>query len=244
MRMNPKEYVDSVLFEVRKRDTDQTEFHQSVHELFDCIVSVGILKPKYQDARILERMVEPERVIIFRVPWVDDSNEIHVERGFRVQMNSAVGPYKGGLRTHPSVNLSVLKSLAFEQTFRNALTTLSIGGAMGGSDFDANEKSDIEIMSFCQSFSTELNRHVEANTDIVDGDIGVEGREIGFLFGQYKRCTGRFYGTFTGRGLNWGGAEIRVKAAGFSVVYFADEMVKARRDDLAGKTVCAKIGAS
>jgi glutamate dehydrogenase (NADP+) len=197
--------------------------------------------PKYQKAKILERMVEPERTIMFRVPWLDDKGEIQVNKGYRIEMNSAIGPYKGGLRLHPSVNLGVLKFLAFEQVFKNALTTLPMGGGKGGSDFNPKGKSDNEVMKFCQSFMTELSRHIGPNTDVPAGDIGVGGREIGYMFGQYKRLRNEFSGVLTGKGLNWGGSLIRPEATGYGCVYFVEEMLKTRGESLKGK-VCAVSG--
>jgi len=193
--------------------------------------------PKYKHAKILERMTEPERVIMFRIPWVDDKGEIQLNKGYRIEMNSAIGPYKGGLRFHPTVNLSILKFLAFEQVFKNSLTTLPMGGGKGGSDFDPKGKSDNEIMRFCQSFMTELFRHIGPNTDVPAGDIGVGGREIGFLFGQYKRLRNEFTGVLTGKGLEWGGSLIRPEATGYGAVYFAEEMLNTRGDSIKGKTV-------
>jgi glutamate dehydrogenase (NADP+) len=194
--------------------------------------------PKYKKGKILERMVEPERVIMFRVPWLDDKGEIQINRGFRIQMNSAIGPYKGGLRLHPTVNLGILKFLAFEQVFKNSLTTLPMGGGKGGSDFDPKGKSDNEVMRFCQSFMTELSKHIGADTDVPAGDIGTGGREIGFLFGQYKRLRNEFTGVLTGKGLGWGGSLIRPEATGYGVVYFAQEMLATKNDKIEGKTVC------
>jgi len=218
------------------KDPAETEFHQAVSEVLESIEPVMERNPHYRDAKILERLVEPERVIIFRVPWIDDQGEIQVNRGFRIQMNSAIGPYKGGLRFHPSVNLSIMKFLAFEQTFKNALTTLAMGGAKGGSDFDPKGKSDKEVMRFCQSFMTELFRHIGPDTDVPAGDIGVAAREIGFLFGQYKRLTNQVTGVLTGKNLNWGGSLIRPQATGYGCVYFAGEMLAAKGQSLEGKT--------
>jgi glutamate dehydrogenase (NADP+) len=206
-----------------------------VQEVLDSLRLVLAKRPEYRAARILERIVEPERVIMFRVPWFDDQGEMQVNRGFRIEMNSAIGPYKGGLRFHPSVNLGILKFLAFEQVFKNSLTTLPMGGGKGGSDFDPKGKSDNEVMRFCQSFMTELWRHIGPNTDVPAGDIGVGGREIGYLFGQYKRLANEFTGVLTGKGLNWGGSLIRPEATGYGCVYFAQEMLKSRKDSLEGK---------
>ncbi len=221
---------------VKSRDPSQNEFHQAVTEVMDSILPVLDRNPEYRDLKILERLVEPERVIIFRVPWMDDRGGIHVNRGFRIEMNSAIGPYKGGLRFHPSVNLGILKFLAFEQVFKNALTTLPMGGGKGGSDFDPKGKSDNEIMRFCQSFMSELFRHIGPNTDVPAGDIGVGAREIGFLFGMYKKLRNEFTGVLTGKGLKWGGSLIRPEATGYGSVYFAAEMLAARQDSLENKT--------
>ncbi|XHH10104.1 MAG: NADP-specific glutamate dehydrogenase [Candidatus Bathyarchaeia archaeon] len=222
---------------VKQKNPNQPEFHQAVEEVVTSIWPVIENNPKYQSANILERIVEPERVIMFRVTWANDKGELQVNRGYRIQMNSAIGPYKGGLRFHPSVNLSVLKFLAFEQVFKNSLTTLPMGGAKGGSDFDPKGKSDAEVMRFCQSFMLELSRHVGADTDVPAGDIGVGGREIGFLFGMYKRLRNEFTGVLTGKGLNWGGSLIRPEATGYGVTYFAQEMLKMRNEDFKGKVV-------
>ncbi len=221
---------------VATRDGNEKEFLQAVHEVFESVKAVMEQNPEYRKVKILERIAEPERVIMFRVPWEDDRGEIHVNRGFRIQMNSAIGPYKGGLRFHPSVTLSILKFLAFEQVFKNALTTLPMGGGKGGSDFDPKGKSDAEVMRFCQSFMVELSRHIGPNTDVPAGDIGVGGREIGYLFGAYKRIRNEFTGVLTGKSLNWGGSLIRPEATGFGSVYFASEMLKTRNDTLDGKT--------
>jgi glutamate dehydrogenase (NADP+) len=229
-------YVTSVMAAVEAKDPAETEFHQAVHEVYQCLAPVVEARPEYRQAKILERMAEPERAIIFRVPWVDDEGEVHVNRGFRVQMSSAIGPYKGGLRFHPSVNLGLLKFLAFEQVFKNALTTLPIGGAKGGSDFDPKGRSNGEVRRFCQSFMTELYRHIGQFTDVPAGDIGVGSREIGYLFGQYKRLTNQFSGALTGKGFAWGGSLVRPEATGYGAVYFAQEMLGTRGDDLAGKT--------
>jgi glutamate dehydrogenase (NADP+) len=216
--------VDEFLKKVELRNSNEPEFLQSVQEVAETIIPFLEQAPKYRKAKILERMVEPERVIMFRVPWLDDAGEVQVNRGFRVQMNSAIGPYKGGLRFHPSVNLSILKFLAFEQVLKNSLTGLPMGGGKGGSDFDPKGKSDNEIMKFCQSFMTELYRHVGADIDVPAGDIGVGGREVGYLFGQYKRIKGEFTGVLTGKGPGWGGSVIRPEATGYGVVYFAEDM--------------------
>jgi len=220
---------------VKARDPDQPEFHQAVEEVADSVMKVIEKEPRLRKAKILERIVEPERAFQFRVPWVDDKGEVQINRGFRVQFNSAIGPYKGGLRFHPSVNLSILKFLGFEQIFKNALTTRPIGGAKGGSDFDPKGKSDNEVMHFCHSFMNELHAHIGANTDVPAGDIGVGGREIGFLFGQYKKLANRFDGVLTGKGLNWGGSLIRPEATGYGAVYFTAEMAKARGESFKGK---------
>ncbi|MEX2089589.1 MAG: NADP-specific glutamate dehydrogenase [Bacteroidota bacterium] len=230
------EYVGSFMAHVKAKNQGEPEFHQAVQEVVESLAGVLDRYPEYRSAKILERMVEPERVIIFRVPWLDDQGEIHVNRGFRIEMNSAIGPYKGGLRFHPSVNIGILKFLAFEQVFKNSLTTLPMGGGKGGSDFDPKGKSDNEVMRFCQSFMTELYRHIGADTDVPAGDIGVGGREIGFLFGQYKRLKNEFTGVLTGKGLNWGGSLIRPEATGYGAVYFAAEMLATRNQTLEGKT--------
>src|SRR5437868_3561083 len=221
---------------VKAKNPAEPEFHQAVREVFDSLRLVLQKHPEYQEAKILERVVEPERVIMFRVPWFDDQGTIQVNRGFRIEMNSAIGPYKGGLRFHPSVTLGILKFLAFEQVFKNSLTTLPMGGGKGGSDFDPKGKSDNEVMRFCQSFMTELQRHIGPDTDVPAGDIGVGGREIGFLFGQYKRLRNEFTGVLTGKGLGWGGSLIRPEATGYGCVYFALEMLKSRKDTFDGKT--------
>ncbi len=218
------------------KDPEQKEFHQAVQEVVETVQPVLDRNPEYRQARILERIAEPERTIIFRVPWMDDAGNVQVNRGFRIEMNSAIGPYKGGLRFHPSVNLSILKFLAFEQVFKNALTTLPMGGGKGGSDFDPKGKSDAEVMRFCQGFMAELFRHIGPNTDVPAGDIGVGGREIGFLFGMFKKLTNEFSGVLTGKGLGWGGSLIRPEATGYGSVYFAAEMLATRNDSLEGKT--------
>jgi glutamate dehydrogenase (NADP+) len=220
----------------KQRNVNETEFLQAVYEVAEKVIPYIEKNPKYKKAKILERMIEPERVIIFRVPWVDDSGEYHVNRGYRVQINSAIGPYKGGLRFHPSVNLSILKFLAFEQVFKNSLTTLPMGGGKGGSDFDPKGKTDNEVMRFCQSFMTELSKHIGAEWDVPAGDIGVGGREIGFMYGQYKRQQNEFVGVLTGKGQEYGGSLIRPEATGYGTLYFAEEMMKANSDGLKGKT--------
>ncbi|MCP4092283.1 MAG: NADP-specific glutamate dehydrogenase [Planctomycetes bacterium] len=230
------DYIQEVLTAVKNRDTHQAEFIQAVDEVLTSLAPILERHPEYKSARILERVVEPERVIMFRVPWMDDSGGVHVQRGFRVEFNSAIGPYKGGLRFHPSVNLGILKFLGFEQVFKNSLTTLPMGGGKGGSDFDPKGKSDNEVMRFCQSFMTELQRHIGPDTDVPAGDIGVGGREIGYLFGQYKRLRNEFTGVLTGKGLNWGGSLIRPEATGYGTVYFAAEMLNTKGDSLEGKT--------
>ena len=227
--------VDEFMEAIVAKNPGEAEFHQAVREVVDSVMSVVESEPVYQEAGILERLVEPERVIMFRVPWVDDGGEVHVNRGFRVEMNSAIGPFKGGLRFHPTVNLGVLKFLAFEQIFKNALTTLYMGGGKGGSDFDPKGKSDGEVMRFCQSFMSELFRHIGPDTDVPAGDIGVGGREIGYLFGQYKKLSNRFCGVLTGKGLNFGGSLIRPEATGYGAVYFAEEMLATRGDSVGGK---------
>ena len=229
-------YIESVLDEVRAKNPGEPEFLQAVSEVYGTLEPVIERWPRYREARILEQMAEPERVIIFRVPWVNDAGEVQVNRGFRVQMNSAIGPFKGGLRFHPTVRLGVLKFLAFEQVYKNALTTLPMGGAKGGSDFDPKGKSNAEVRRFCQSFMTELHRHIGQFADVPAGDIGVGAREIGFLFGQYKRITGEFAGVITGKGHGWGGSLVRPEATGYGAAYFAEEMLATRGDSLAGKT--------
>jgi len=231
----PGDYIEDVMISVRAKNPAEPEFHQAVREVFDSLRLVLAKHPEYQSNRILDRIVEPERVLMFRVPWTDDQGSVQVNRGFRIEMNSAIGPYKGGLRFHPSVNLGILKFLAFEQVFKNSLTTLPMGGGKGGSDFDPKGKSDNEVMRFCQSFMTELQRHIGPDTDVPAGDIGVGGREIGYLFGQYKRLRNEFTGVLTGKGLNWGGSLIRPEATGYGCVYFAEEMLKSRKDKLEGK---------
>jgi len=231
----PGGYIEDIMITVKSKNPAEPEFHQAVQEVLESLRVVLQRHPEYREGRILERMIEPERVIMFRVPWLDDEGNIQVNRGFRIEMNSAIGPYKGGLRFHASVNLGILKFLAFEQVLKNSLTTLPMGGGKGGSDFDPKGKSNNEVMRFCQSFMTELARHIGPNTDIPAGDIGVGGREIGFLFGQYKRLRDEFTGVLTGKGLNWGGSLIRPEATGYGCVYFAHEMLKTRNDSLEGK---------
>ena len=231
-------YVDEVLASVREKNTDQPEFIQAVTEVLESIRPVvDASEKKYRDAALLERLVEPDRVIMFRVPWTDDAGKVHVQRGFRVQFNNAIGPYKGGLRFHPSVYIGILKFLGFEQVFKNALTTLPIGGAKGGSDFDPHGKSDAEVMRFCQSFMTELYKYVGADIDVPAGDIGVGGREVGYLFGQYKRITGSYEGMLTGKGLTFGGSLIRTQATGYGLLYHTEEILRLNGQTLAGKTV-------
>ncbi len=229
-------YVRDLMEEVKAKNPAQPEFHQAVEEVAESLALVLDRHPEYKTARILERIIEPERVITFRVAWVDDQGEIQINRGYRIEMNSAIGPYKGGLRFHPSVNLGILKFLAFEQVFKNSLTTLPMGGGKGGSDFDPKGKSDLKIMRFCQAFMDELFRHIGPDTDVPAGDIGVGGREIGYLFGRYKKLRNEFTGVLTGKGLNWGGSLIRPEATGYGCVYFASEMLSTRRQSLEGKT--------
>jgi len=235
------DYINQILNLVKAKNPAEPEFHQAVLEVLDSLRLVLDRHPEYQEAKILERITEPERVLMFRVPWFDDKGKVQVNRGFRIEMNSAIGPYKGGLRFHPSVNLGILKFLAFEQVFKNSLTTLPMGGGKGGSDFDPKGKSDNEVMRFCQSFMTELYRHIGPDTDVPAGDIGVGGREIGFLFGQYKRLKNEFAGVLTGKGLGWGGSLIRPEATGYGCVYFAEEMLKTKKYKLEGK-VCLVSG--
>ena len=232
-----KNYVERFMSELIARNPGESEFHQAVREVVESVADYVVAYPYLMDFKILERMVEPERVIMFRVPWMDDRGEIHINRGYRVQMNSAIGPYKGGLRFHASVNLSIMKFLAFEQTFKNALTTLPMGGGKGGSDFSPRGRSDAEVMRFCQSFMTELQRHIGPDTDVPAGDIGVGGREIGYLFGQYKRLKDEFTGTLTGKGLAWGGSLLRPEATGYGVCYFAEQMLARAGKSFEGQTV-------
>lgn len=233
MYNSPTEFLNYV----KKKNPNEPEFHQAVYEVVESIWPIISDNPKYNTANLLERIIEPERTIIFRVTWVDDEGNVQVNKGYRVEMNSAIGPYKGGLRFHPSVNLGILKFLAFEQVFKNSLTTLPMGGGKGGSDFDPKGKSDGEIMRFCQNFMMELSRHIGPDTDVPAGDIGVGVREIGYLFGMYKRLRNEFTGVLTGKGINWGGSLIRPEATGYGVVYFAEEMLKTREDNFKDKTV-------
>jgi len=232
-----KDKIEAFLKLVKDKNSHETEFLQAVHEVAETVIPFIEDNPKYQGKMLLERMVEPERTIIFRVPWVDDQGNTQVNRGFRVEFNSAIGPYKGGLRFHPSVNLSILKFLGFEQVFKNSLTTLPMGGGKGGSDFNPKGKSDNEVMHFCQSFMSELSRHIGPNTDVPAGDIGVGGREIGFMFGQYKKLQNEFTGVFTGKGISYGGSLIRPEATGYGCVYFANNMLSTKGDSIKGKTV-------
>lgn len=231
--MTKQEFLNSI----KAKNPAQPEFMQAVEEVVDSVWDVYMANPRFTEAKIMDRIVEPERTIMFRVPWTDDQGNVQINRGYRVEFNSAIGPYKGGLRFHPSVTLSILKFLGFEQIFKNSLTTLPMGGGKGGSDFDTKGKSDNEIMRFCQSFMSELFRHIGANTDVPAGDIGVGGREIGYLFGMYKKLRNEFVGVLTGKGLNWGGSLIRPEATGFGNVYFAEEMLKTKGDNFEGKTV-------
>jgi len=233
MEQNIQDFLDKV----SQRNQNEPEFMQAVHEVSETIIPFIEENKKYQNMQLLERMVEPERVIMFRVSWLDDEGNIQVNRGFRIQMNSAIGPYKGGLRFHPSVNLSILKFLAFEQVFKNSLTTLPMGGGKGGSDFDPKGKSDNEVMRFCQSFMTELYRHIGPDTDVPAGDIGVGAREVGYMFGQYKRLQNEFTGILTGKGLSYGGSLVRPEATGYGNVYFAQNMLRTRDESFEGKTV-------
>ena len=230
-------YVEQFMSELIARNPGEKEFHQAVREVVESVAPYVMSYPHLMDMKILERMVEPERVIMFRVPWMDDKGEIHINRGYRVQMNSAIGPYKGGIRFHASVNLSIMKFLAFEQTFKNSLTTLPMGGAKGGSDFSPRGKSDAEVMRFCQSFMTELQRHIGPDTDVPAGDIGVGGREVGYMFDQYKRLRDEFTGTLTGKGQCWGGSLMRPEATGYGVCYFAQDMLATKGKSFEGQTV-------
>jgi len=230
------DYVADLMAQVKAKNPAEPEFHQAVEEVARSLTLVMERHPEYRKAKILERIIEPERMIMFRVPWMDDSGNVHVNRGFRIEMNSAIGPYKGGLRFHPTVNLGILKFLAFEQVFKNSLTTLPMGGGKGGADFDPKGKSDNEVMRFCQSFMSELFRHIGPDTDVPAGDIGVGGREIGFMFGQYRKLRNEFTGVLTGKGLNWGGSLIRPEATGYGAVYFAAEMLSTRKETMNGKT--------
>jgi len=231
-------WVDGFMAELIRKNPGENEFHQAVREVVESVAPMIMAYPYLREQKVMERIVEPERVIMFRVPWMDDQGEVQINRGFRVQMNSAIGPYKGGIRFHASVNLSIMKFLAFEQTFKNALTTLPMGGAKGGSDFNPRGKSDAEVMRFCQSFMTELQRHIGADTDVPAGDIGVGGREIGFMFGQYKRLRDEFTGTLTGKGQMWGGSLMRPEATGYGACYFAQAMLATRGESFEGKRVC------
>ena len=235
------DYVKNLIAEVKAKHPAEPEFHQAVQEVAESLDLVLERHPEYRSAKILERIIEPERIIIFRVPWVDDQGEVNINIGYRIEMNSAIGPYKGGLRFHPSVNLGILKFLAFEQVFKNSLTSLPMGGGKGGSDFDPKGKSDLKIMRFCQAFMSELFRHIGPNTDVPAGDIGVGGREIGYLFGQYKKLRNEFTGVLTGKGLNWGGSLIRPEATGYGAVYFAGEMLTTKNQTLEGK-ICLVSG--
>ncbi|MDB0600576.1 NADP-specific glutamate dehydrogenase [Tenacibaculum maritimum] len=232
-----KSKINTFMDYVKERNSNEPEFLQAVHEVAETVIPFIESNPKYQGKKLLERMVEPERTLMFRVAWVDDKGETQVNRGYRVEFNSAIGPYKGGLRFHPSVNLSILKFLGFEQVFKNSLTTLPMGGGKGGSDFNPKGKSDREVMAFCQAFMSELFRHIGANTDVPAGDIGVGGREIGFMFGQYKKLRNEFTGVLTGKGASWGGSLIRPEATGYGDVYFAENMLKTKGDSFEGKTV-------
>lgn len=237
MSSNYQSQIDAFMDSVKAKNGHEPEFLQAVHEVAEAIIPFTEAHPKYKTHKILERIIEPERTILFRVPWLDDQGNVQVNRGYRVEFNSAIGPYKGGLRFHPSVNLSILKFLGFEQIFKNSLTTLPMGGGKGGSDFDPKGKSDNEVMKFCQSFMTELCRHIGADTDVPAGDIGVGGREIGFMFGQYKRIRNEFTGVLTGKARNWGGSLIRPEATGYGTVYFAKEMLATKNDSFNGKLV-------
>lgn len=232
-----QDQIDAFMEKIKERNGHETEFLQAVEEVAEAVIPYIEDHPKYKKARILERIVEPERTIMFRVPWLDDNGEVQVNRGYRIEFNSAIGPYKGGLRFHPTVNMSILKFLGFEQIFKNSLTSLPLGGGKGGSDFNPKGKSDNEVMHFCQSFMTELARHIGAHTDVPAGDIGVGAREIGYMYGQYKRLRNEFTGVLTGKGLNWGGSLIRTEATGYGTVYFAEEMLKTRNDNFHRKTV-------
>lgn len=237
MPTKPTQYVEQFMQELVAKNPAEPEFHQAVKEVVDSLIPCLERNPRYLEAMILERIAEPDRVFMFRVPWQDDQNNIHVNRGYRVEFSNAIGPYKGGLRFHPSVNLGILKFLGFEQIFKNSLTTLPMGGGKGGSDFDPKGKSDSEVMRFCQSFMNELYKYIGANTDVPAGDIGVGGREIGYMFGQFKKLTSNFEGVFTGKGIEWGGSLIRPEATGYGAVYFAQEMLSTRGDSIKGKTV-------
>ncbi|MDO4758382.1 MAG: NADP-specific glutamate dehydrogenase [Rikenellaceae bacterium] len=238
MNEQAKLYVEEFMARIVAKNPNEPEFHQAVREVAESLAPHIVASPVLQKMKILERIAEPERVIIFRVPWLNDKGEVEINRGYRVQMNSAIGPYKGGIRFHPSVNLSILKFLAFEQTFKNSLTTLPMGGGKGGSDFNPKGKSDNEVMRFCQSFMTELQKYIGHDTDVPAGDIGVGGREVGFMFGQYKRLRDEFTGTLTGKGRDWGGSPLRPEATGYGTCYFAEEMLATRGESFQGKTVC------
>ncbi len=235
---NHQNLVNDFMADIIAKNPGEVEFHQAVKEVAETLIPFIEENPQYKKAKILERLAEPERVILFRIPWVDDKGEVQINKGYRIEMNSAIGPYKGGLRFHPTVNLGILKFLAFEQVLKNSLTTLPMGGGKGGSDFDPKGKTDNEVMRFCQSLMTELFRHIGPNTDIPAGDIGVGGREIGFLFGQYKRLKNEFTGVLTGKGREWGGSRIRPEATGYGASYFAEEMLKTKGDSFKGKIVC------
>jgi len=235
--MSVEKDIENFMDMVSGKNQNEKEFLQAVREVVDSVMPFINKHPRYKKAKVLDRIVEPERVVMFRVPWLDDAGDIHINRGYRIEMNSALGPYKGGLRFHPSVNLSILKFLAFEQIFKNSLTQLPLGGGKGGSDFDPKGKSDMEVMKFCQSFMTELSRHIGPNTDVPAGDIGVGGREIGYMFGQYKRLRNEFTGVLTGKALNWGGSLIRPEATGYGSTYMAAEMLKTKKESFKGKTV-------
>ncbi len=239
--MTAKEHIQEIFQQVAKRNPGELEFHQAVKEVLESLEPVISNRPEYVEANILGRIVEPERAITFRVPWQDDQGRVHVNRGFRVQFNSALGPYKGGIRFHPSVNIGIIKFLGFEQIFKNSLTTLPLGGGKGGSDFDPKFKSDPEVMRFCQSFMTELQRYIGADTDVPAGDIGVGAREVGYMFGQYRRLRNEFTGVLTGKGLNWGGSLIRPEATGYGAVYLAQEMLKSKDDGIKDK-ICVVSG--
>ena len=235
--MSVEKDIEDFMDMVCEKNPHEKEFQQAVREVVDSVMPFIDKHPRYKKTKVLERIVEPERVVMFRVPWIDDAGDIHINRGYRIEMNSALGPYKGGLRFHPSVNLSILKFLAFEQIFKNSLTQLPLGGGKGGSDFDPKGKSDMEVMRFCQSFMTELSRHIGPNTDVPAGDIGVGGREIGYMFGQYKRLRNEFTGVLTGKAINWGGSLIRPEATGYGSTYMASEMLKTKKESIKGKTV-------
>ena len=237
MNLEVNKYIEDFMATLVARNPGEKEFHQAVQEVVESLAQYIIENPQLRKLKVLERIAEPERIVMFRVPWLNDRGEVEINRGYRVQMNSAIGPYKGGIRFHPSVNLSILKFLAFEQTFKNSLTTLPMGGGKGGSDFNPKNRSDEEVMKFCQSFMTELQRHIGADTDVPAGDIGVGGREVGFMYGQYKRLRNEFTGTLTGKGLGWGGSPLRPEATGYGTCYFAQAMLATRNDDFKGKTV-------